>query len=179
MNWFGQILSRRRRYNDLSISIQEHLEEKIDELVEEGMSREEATRTARRAFGNMALIEERSREEWLWPKLEAMWADLRYALRQFSKHPGFAVTAIVTLSLGIGANVVVFSVLNALILRPLNVSNPQSLYNVEHKQRNSHFQSYPDYLDYRDRNSTFAGMVAYDMAKVAISTGKTATKNFG
>jgi predicted permease len=179
MNWFRQILGRRRRYNDLSISIQEHLEEKIDELVEEGMSREEARRTARRAFGNMALIEERSREEWLWPKLEAMRADLRYALRQFSKHPGFAVTAIVTLSLGIGANVVVFGVLNALILRPLNVSNPQSLYNVEHEQRNSHFQSYPDYLDYRERNSTFGGMVAYDTVKAAISTGKTATKNFG
>jgi predicted permease len=179
MHWLRHIFSRGRRYNDISVSIQEHLEEKIDDLVEDGMAREEATRTARRAFGNMALIEERSREEWLWPKLEAMRADLRYALRQFIKHPGFAATAIVTLALGIGANVVVFSVLNALILRPLNVSNPQRLYNVEHKQHNSHFQSYPDYLDYRDRNSTFSGMVAYDTTKAAISTGKTATKNFG
>src|ERR1700680_2236575 len=116
MHWFRHIFSRRRRYNDISVSIQEHLEEKIDDLVEDGMSREEATRTARRVFGNIALIEEHSREEWLWPKLEAMRADLRYALRQFIKHPGFAATAIVTLALGIGANVVVFSVLNALIL---------------------------------------------------------------
>src|SRR5713226_9153055 len=132
MEWIRRLF-RRRRYDDLSVSIQEHLEEKADELMEDGMSREEAVDAARRKFGNVALIEERSREEWLWPKLEAIRADLKYAVRQLIKHPGFAMTAIVTLTLGIGANVIVFSVLNAVILRPLNVSEPQRLYNIEHQ----------------------------------------------
>lgn len=179
MEWIRRLLWRRRRYQDLSVSIQEHLEEKADELMAEGMSREEAIQAARRAFGNVGLIEERSREEWIWPELEAIRADLKFALRQLWKHPGFALTAILTLTLGIGANVVVFSVLNALIVRPLNVSDPQRLYNVEHKQPGWYSQSYPDYLDYRDRNNTFDGMVAYDSMSAALATGKTTTKNFG
>jgi predicted permease len=179
MKWLRQLFFLQRRYDDLSLSIQEHLEERADELMDDGMSREEAVQAARREFGNVALIEERSREEWMWPKVEAIRADLKYAMRQLIKHPGFAMTAIVTLTLGIGANVIVFSVLNAVILRPLNVSEPQSLYNIEHQKHGYYSQSYPDYLDYRDRNSTFSGMAAYDMASVAIRIGKTATKNFG
>ncbi len=170
---------RRRRYEDLSVSIQEHLEEKVDELMEDGMSREDAVAAARREFGNVALIEERSREQWLWPKWEAVRGDVKYALRQLIKHPGFAMTAVVTLALGIGANVVVFSVLNAVILRPLNVSEPQKLYNVEHKEHGFYSQSYPDYLDYRDRNNTFSGLAAYDLASAAIRIDKNATRHFG
>jgi len=179
MEWIRRLLCRCRRYQDLSISIQEHLEEKADELMEDGMSRQEAMQAARRAFGNVGLIEERSREEWIWPELEGIRADLKYALRQLWKHPGFALTAILTLTLGIGANVVVFSVLNALIVRPLNVSEPQRLYNVEHKEHGWYSQSYPNYLDYRDRNSTFDGMVAYDSMSAALATRQTTTKNFG
>ncbi len=179
MKWLRRLFFLQRRYDDLSVSIQEHLEEKVEELMEDGMSREEAVASARREFGNVALIEERSREEWLFPKLEAVRGDLRYALRQLFNHPGFAATAIVTLALGIGANVVAFSVLNALILRPLNVPDPQRLYNIEHKEHGYYGQSYPNYLDYRDRNRTFSGMAAYDMASVAIRIDKVATKNFG
>jgi predicted permease len=179
MEWIRRLLGRSRRYQDLSISIQEHLEEKADELMEDGMSRQEAMQAARRAFGNVGLIEERSREEWIWPELEAIRADLKYALRQLWKHPGFALTAILTLTLAIGANVVVFSVLNALIVRPLNVTDPQRLYNVEHNEHGWYSQSYPNYLDYRDRNSTFDGMVAYDSMSAALATRQTTTKNFG
>src|ERR1700733_5559881 len=179
MEWVRRLFSRRRRYQDLSISIQEHLEEKADELMEQGMSREEAMQAARRAFGNVGLIEERSREEWIWPELEGLRADLKYALRQLWKHPAFSLTAILTLTLGIGANVVVFSVLNALIVRPLNVSDPHKPYNVQHKQHGWYTQSYPDYLDYRDRNRTFNGMAAYDTFSAALATRQTVTKNFG
>ena len=179
MQWLRRLFFRRRRYQDLSVSIQEHLEERADELMEEGMSREQAMQAARRAFGNVGLIEERSREEWIWPELEGVRADLKYALRQLWKHPGFALTAVLTLTLGIGANVVVFSVLNALIVRPLNVSDPQRLYNVEHQQHGWYSQSYPDYIDYRDRNRTFDGLVAYDSMSAALSSRQTTTKNFG
>ena len=99
-----------------------------------------------------------------------MMTDLRIAFRQLRKSPGFAVTAIVTLALGIGANAVVFSVLNAVVLRPLNVPNAQNLYTVQR----DHFpsQSYPDYVDMRDRNRTFESMMMYQiMGPVGVDTG--------
>ena len=99
-----------------------------------------------------------------------MTSDLRIALRQLKKSPGFAVTAILTLALGIGANAVVFSVLNALVLRPVNVPNAQNLLMVQRFQYPS--QSYLDYVDLRDRNHTFESMVLYDIAgPVGVDTG--------
>src|SRR6201999_893066 len=89
-------------------------------------------RRARVAFGNRTAVEERSREVWQWPTLESVWADVRFALRQLRKSPGFTITAVLTLTLAIGANAVVFGVLNALILRPLNVPQPESLFVVQH-----------------------------------------------
>ncbi|MEP7274021.1 MAG: permease prefix domain 1-containing protein, partial [Acidobacteriota bacterium] len=81
--------SRRKRFDDLHESIQEHLEEKIDDLMEGGLSRKEAARQARREFGNVMLIEERSREVWQWPRLESLIQDLRYGARMLLKQPGF------------------------------------------------------------------------------------------
>jgi hypothetical protein len=104
MNWFKQVFSRSRRYNDLSESIREHLNEKIEYLMEDGMTREEAEQTARREFGNVTLIEERSREVWQWQMLESVWADAKYALRQIRKSFAFSLLCIVTIALGIGAN---------------------------------------------------------------------------
>jgi predicted permease len=96
--------------------------------------------------------------------------DLRIALRQLRKSPGFAVTAILTLALGIGANAVVFSVLNALVLRPVNVPGAQNLYMVQRFQYPS--QSYPDYLDLRDKNRTFESLVTFDIVgPVGVDTG--------
>ena len=96
--------------------------------------------------------------------------DLKVSLRQLRKSPGFAVTAILTLALGIGANAVVFSVLNAVVLRPVKVPHAQNLYMVQRFQYPS--QSYPDYVDLRDRNRTFESLVMYDiMGPVGVDTG--------
>ena len=96
--------------------------------------------------------------------------DLKVAFRQLRKSPGFAVTAILTLALGIGANAVVFSVLNALVLRPVNVPHAQSLYMVQRFQYPSH--SYPDYVDLRDRNRSFESMTMFDIiGPVGLDTG--------
>jgi predicted permease len=102
-------------------------------------------------------------------------ADLRLALRQLRKAPGFAVTAVLTLALAIGANAVVFSVLNALILRPLNVPHAESLFMVEriYGSDSTPSQSYPDYRDLRDRNHSFDSLVAYDIiGGVGLDSGR-------
>src|SRR5260370_34204781 len=114
MQWLKQLFARGRRYDDLSVSIQEHLEEKIEELVEDGTPREEAVRIARREFGNVTLIEERSREAWQWPTLESAWADVRYELRHLIKSPVSAVIVILTLALGIGANNAILKLVHAM-----------------------------------------------------------------
>ncbi|HYK34483.1 ABC transporter permease [Alloacidobacterium sp.] len=101
-------------------------------------------------------------------------ADIRLALRQLRKAPGFALTAVLTLALAIGANAIVFSVLNALVLRPLNVPHPESLFMVEraYGSETTPSQSYPDYRDLRDRNHSFDSLVTYDiMGGVGLDTG--------
>ncbi len=101
-------------------------------------------------------------------------ADLRLALRQLRKAPGFALTAVLTLALAIGANAIVFSVLNALILRPLKVSHPETLFMVEraYGADTSPSHSYPDYRDLRDRNHSFDSLILYNiMGGVGLDTG--------
>jgi predicted permease len=99
-----------------------------------------------------------------------MLQDLKFALRQLRKSPGFTLTAIVTLALGIGANAVVFSILNALILKPVNVPQGQNLYMVQRGQYPS--QSYLDYLDLRDRNRSFESLILEELVgAVGVDTG--------
>jgi predicted permease len=127
MRWLSQLLSRNRRYDDVSASIQEHIQERTEELIEEGMAPLQARQTARREFGNVALIEERSREVWQWATVESIVADLKLVLRRLRRSPGFAATVLLTLAIGIGANTAVFSVLNSVLLRPLPYPEPQQL----------------------------------------------------
>ena len=128
MTWPRQ--SRRRCYEGLSESIREHLDEKVADLMDRGMTRGEAERSARREFGNIGRIEERSREVWQWPTLESIWADVRYGLRRLLKSPGFTVVALLTLALGIGANTGIFTLLNAVLLKSLPVPHPEQLFLV-------------------------------------------------
>lgn len=127
MKWLKQIFSRGRRYNELSESIREHFEEKLEELMEGGMSREEAARAAHREFGNVALIEERAQEVWQWPILESLWTDLKYSARQLRRNSGFTITVILTLALSVGANTAIFSIVNALLLTSLPYSHPERM----------------------------------------------------
>jgi predicted permease len=116
MRIIDRLLGRVQRYEDLATSIQEHLDEKVEELVDSGMGRREAEQAARQAFGNVSLIEERSREAWQWRTLESTWTDTRFALRQLAKSPGFALTAVLTLALGIAVNGTIFSLVTAWLM---------------------------------------------------------------
>lgn len=106
------------------------------------------------------------------------WHDLRIAARRLRHSPGFVLTAIVTLTMAITANLVVFGLINAALLRPLNVAHANRLFLIEQKPVDYITQSYPDYLDLRDRNSTFSGMVATQMDEVGLSTHGLATKSW-
>ena len=175
----ANLFRRSRMDREIDLELQSHLALRLEDNLAHGMSRDDASRDARLRFGNPVVI-----KEWVTGAdtalvLDGLWRDLRHGQRQLRKSPGFTASAVVTLALGVGANAVVFSVFNALILRPLNVPQPHSLYLVEHKRHASYFQSYPDYLDYRDGNSTFSGMAIYDSATAAISVGKSSFKSFG
>jgi len=176
MNWIPGIFRRSKLYDDLSEEMSLHIEERVEQLTREGLSPQEAERQARISFGNLTLVEERSREVWQWPTLESIWRDVRFALRQLRRSPGFTIAAVLTLALAIGANAVVFSILNAFLLRPLNVSRPESLYQLQHGYEASAYQSYPDYLDLRDRNHSFDGLVAYTVDEVGLDAGSDPTE---
>jgi predicted permease len=174
MNWTPNIFGRSRIYNDLSEEMLLHIEEKTEQLMSEGMSREEAERRARLAFGNRTVMEERSREVWQWPTLESIWGDVRLASRQLRKSPGFTIAAVCTLALAIGANAVVFGIMDGLVLRPLNVPQAESLYGTQYGD-NPTWRSYPNFLDLRDRNRSFEELASFNFALgVAVDTGKDA-----
>lgn len=127
MNWLRQLFSRRRMYHGLSEEIQAHLAEKIEELVAAGMAREEAMRHARREFGNIVLIEEKSRDVWAWPYVDDVFADVRYGLRALRHSPVFTVAVLLTIAIGIAANAAVFTVVNSVLLKPLNYPKAEEL----------------------------------------------------
>ena len=120
MNWLGRIFRRRHLYEELGEEVRAHLEEKIEQLMRlENLPRAEARQAAHRAFGNVALLEQRSREVWQWSRLESVLADVRFAFRRLRKAPGFAVTVLLTLAICICANTAVFSVVSSVLLKPL------------------------------------------------------------
>lgn len=173
-------LGRRDRVDaEIADELAAHIELAVEEAVRDGVSEQEARRAARLRFGNPVLIKEKTAGADLTLSLDALARDLRFASRQLRRSPGFAVTAIVTLALGIAANVLVFSVLDALLLRPLHLPQPNSLFLVEHREHGSWYQSYPDYLDYRDRNTSFSGMAAYVMDDMAVGIGRSVLKSYG
>ena len=167
MQWLKQH-TRRRRYIDISESIREHLEEKIADLMDDGMSRSEAERYARREFGNVTLIEERSREIWQWSALESTYADLGYAARRLRKAPAFTITCLLTLALGIGATTAVFSTINTILLHPLPYEDPGRLVLISEslpmEGSNDVGVSAQEYLDYHSQNRVFSETAAFETA---------------
>jgi hypothetical protein len=121
-------MKRRNRDDDIEHELRDHLDIEAEEQREGGLSPDDARNAAHRAFGNVALTLEDSRAVWRYAWLDSLAQDVRYALRGFRKSPGFALTVIGTLALGLGVLATSFSVFNALVLRPFAVRDPYSLY---------------------------------------------------
>jgi predicted permease len=164
---------------EIDAELRTHIELRTEDNLAAGMSPEEARRDAVLRFGNRAVMRERANDADTSPLLAGIGRDVHYALRQMRHSPGFALTAILTLALGIGANVVVLSVLNAVILRPLNLPHSERMYTIARKTHGEDSQSYPDYLDYRARNATFTDIAAYRLTAVGLSAGGTAKASWG
>jgi predicted permease len=156
--------------------IEEHLAMQTTENLRAGLSPEEARRQAKLKFGGVETIKQDYRAARGLPFIENLLQDVRFSFRVLRKSPGFTIVAILTLALGIGANAVVFSVLNALVLHPLHIPQAESFYGIQHGNEASSYQSYPDYLDLRDRNRSFDDLAAYDAAQVGLDSGENPTR---
>jgi predicted permease len=172
----ANLFRRSRVDREIDAELQAHIALRIEDNMAQGMSPEEARRDALLRFGNPTATKERVAGADATLMLASFARDIRYAARQLRRSPGFALTAILTLALGIGANVIVFGVLNAIILRPIDLPVADRLNEIVQKQKGDDNQSYPDYLDFRARNSTFDDIAAYRLGFAGLSTGGAALR---
>jgi predicted permease len=174
LNRISNLFRRSSMNNEIDAELKSHIEMRIEENVAGGMSREEARRDAQKRFGNFTSTRERVASADAALSIDVLARDTRYALRQLLHSPGFTITAVVTLAVAIGANAIVFSVLNALVLRPLNLPDAQRLFTIQYQ--GTPFNSYPDYRDLRDRNRAFDGIAAYILDNAGLHTGGNAER---
>jgi putative ABC transport system permease protein len=153
----------RRQERELDEEIRFHLEEEARERMAEGMSADEARDAARRAFGSVGLSKEVTRQMWKGSSLNRLGQDLRYTVRTLARTPGFAITAVLSLALGIGANVASFSIADALLLRPLPVERPDEVVAINGQSAANAFEgvSHPDLRDLRRDARSFTDVVGY------------------
>ena len=167
--WYRSVAAkffhRSETADDIDEELRTHIQHRADDLGRSGLTRAEAERRARIEFGGYERYKEESHEALGGNFLETLQQDVRFSLRTLRKSPGFTFAAIATLALAIGANAVVFGIMDALVLRPVNVPQPESLWAIEH------FESYPNYVDLRDRNRSFDGLAAWKMVFTGLDTG--------
>lgn len=158
MSWILDLIHRRRLNRELAEEVESHLEEKTAELMESGLSEQAARQRARREFGNATLYKEKMQEVWGWGSIERLGQDLRYGCRMMGRSPGFTAVAVITLALGIGANTTIFSVVNAMVFRPLRLDHPERLVTIDEsnlKQGGRRDPTAATYLEWRRHSQTF------------------------
>ncbi len=156
--------------------LRSHIQHRADDLERSGLHRAEAERRARIELGGHGRFKEECQEALGGTFFETLIQDVRFSLRLLRKSPGFTLTAVATLALAIGANAVVFGLLNGLILRPLNMPRAESLYGIERASDKVGNESYPNYLDLRDRNRSFDALAAWNVARAGLDTGESPSR---
>jgi predicted permease len=189
MTWTDRLFRRRRVYDDFAAEIEAHLDEKVDDLVARGMSREDARLAARRAFGNVTRVQEEGRETWQWPTLESFLMDIRFALRQLRRAPTLVAIIILTLAIGIAATATAFSWTRAILLDPLpGAGNANRIQALESTTPSGSWTptSWLDFRDFRKYLKSFDGLAASYPTSLSIGdetrterrTGELVSSNF-
>src|SRR6516165_9315899 len=159
----GSIFRRSHKEQELSEELQFHLERQIEQNLAAGMPPEEARYAALRLFGGVQQVKEECRDMRRVNYVENFLQDVRYGVRQLRRSPGFAVVAVLTLALGVGANTALFSVVNGVLLNPLPFPDPNQLVAL-HESKPFFEQGaipYPQFLDWQKQNRTFSAMAVY------------------
>ncbi len=165
------IFHRSPHTDEMDEELRSHMQLRADDLERSGLDRAQAERQARIEFGGRERYKEECYEAIGSHFFETLSQDIRFALRVLRKSPGFTFAALITLALAIGANAVVFGIMDGLLLRPLNVPQWDSLWGTMYGE-NTAWQSYPNYIDLRDRNHSFEDLAAFNMVFVGLDTGK-------
>jgi len=152
----------KRMLNDLDRDIREHIETETQDNIAAGMDPEEARYAAVRKFGNVAQVKEDVRGVWISVWIDNFLQDVRFGFRMLRRNPGFTAAAVLTLALGIGANTAIFSVVYAVLLRPLPYAHAEQLYNVFQAEKQQGIAatgwSYPNFEEVREQNHVFSEM---------------------
>ena len=164
---------KKRRENDLEDEIAYDLALDAEERISSGITPQEAQHASRRDFGNVGLLKEGIREMWGWTSLERLGRDLQYGWRSLRNSPLFATMAVLSLALGIGANASIFSVISAILLRPLpGVERGSELVSLNQKMGSRSntlpLVSYPNYRDFRDRNSVLTELAGIGFVPASV-----------
>src|SRR5580692_2369366 len=156
---------KKRPSNDFADEIHSHLAHEADDLEQSDEKRTDAEAAARRAFGNVTLIQEASYQRGRWLLCDQLTRDFRHALRLFWRRPGFSAVVVLTLALGIGANTAIFSVINAVLLRPLPYFAPQRLAMLWSEDSADGLQegrvSLLNFADWKSRSRSFEDMTVF------------------
>jgi putative ABC transport system permease protein len=168
MNWLRRLLQREE---ELDKEVRFHIEERISDLRAAGLSEDEARRKVRHEFGGLEQIKEHCRDARSTRWIEDFWQDVRYGMRTLVHARGFAVAAVLTLALGLGANSAMFSVIDALLIRPLPYSHPEQLVALAETGNDHHPTSiaYPNFEDWRAQSHAFSHIAAYQPATFNIA----------
>ena len=174
MTLLDRVFRRRRLYHDLSEEIQAHLAERADDLVARGMSRKDALIEARRAFGNVTMIQEQGRDSWEWPTFDSFVRDARFAVRQLRRTPTLTAIIVATLGLGIAASSTAFSWTRAILLDPIpGASGANRIMALESTTPSGSWTpvSWLDYVDFRKYLRSFDDLAAAYPIALALGDG--------
>src|SRR5258708_3391721 len=174
---FGGLLRKRKSDQEFTDELESHLQMHIEDNLRHGMSAQESRREALIKLGGVTQTSESYRERRGIPIVETLLQDLRFAGRMLRKNPGFTAVAVLVMALGIGANTAMFSVVDAVLLRPLSFNDPDrivTLATLWKAHANHSYDAAPDFRDWHDQSTAFDGMAYYENGDTAVTAGASA-----